>query len=280
MYVERVPNRSSPPAVLLRESYREGGRIKKRTLANLSKLPHAAVEAVRRVLRGEPLVNPQEAFTCVRSLPHGHVGGALARQLGLHTLLATSRLGCRRPDRRPRHRQSKLATARALAPESAVSTLGEMLGLRPARTAAMDWRSSQAAIERLAKHLEEHTLVLYDLTSSYLEGTRLPVGPARPQPRRQEGHPADRLRPAVHVHGLSGGGRRRLAADPNTVQSGRQAPAARAQAGVLVGDRMLTDPRGPGRRRWTGITALRAPTIRKLVAAGTVRRRCSTSAAK
>ena len=73
MYVERVPNRSSPPAVLLRESYREDGRIKKRTLANLSKLPHEAVEAVRRVLRGEPLVNPQDAFTLVRSLPHGHV---------------------------------------------------------------------------------------------------------------------------------------------------------------------------------------------------------------
>ena len=90
MYVERVPNRSSPPAVLLRESYREGGRIKKRTLANLSKLPHEAVEAVRRVLRGEPLVNPQDLFTCVRSLPHGHVAAVLAtlKQLGLHTLLA------------------------------------------------------------------------------------------------------------------------------------------------------------------------------------------------
>ena len=90
MYVERVPNRSSPPAVLLRESYREGGRIKKRTLANLSKLPYEAVEVVRRVLRGEPLVNPQEAFTCVRSLPHGHVAAVLGtlEQLGLHTLLA------------------------------------------------------------------------------------------------------------------------------------------------------------------------------------------------
>ena len=90
MYVERVPNRSSPPAVLLRESYREGGRIKKRTLANLSKLPHEAVEAVRRVLRGEPLVNPQDLFTCVRSLPHGHVAAVLGtlEQLGLHTLLA------------------------------------------------------------------------------------------------------------------------------------------------------------------------------------------------
>ena len=92
MYVERVPNRSSPPAVLLRESYREDGRIQKRTLANLSKLPHEAVEAVRRVLRGEPLVNPQDAFTLVRSLPHGHVAAVAGtlQQLGLHTLIAGS----------------------------------------------------------------------------------------------------------------------------------------------------------------------------------------------
>ena len=189
MYVERVPNRSSPPAVLLRESYREGGRIKKRTLANLSKLPHAAVEAVRRVLRGEPLVNPQDVFTCVRSLPHGHVAAVLStlKHLGLHTLLA------RQPSRwralavaliaaRVIDPQSKLATARALAPESAVSTLGEMLGLGAVDQhelyAAMDWLvERQAAIEqRLAtRHLADHTLVLYDLTSSYLEGTHCPL---------------------------------------------------------------------------------------------------------
>ena len=91
MYIERVPNRNSPPAVLLRESYREAGRIKKRTLANLSKLPAAAVETLRRVLRGERLVAPAEAFTCVRSLPHGHVAAVLGtlKQLGLHTLIAT-----------------------------------------------------------------------------------------------------------------------------------------------------------------------------------------------
>ena len=169
MYVESVPNRSSPPAVLLRESYRDGRRVKKRTLANLSKLPPAAIDMLRRVLRGEQLVNPDDAFTCVRSLPHGHVAAVLGtlKQLGLHTLIArgASRLRdlvvvlivARVIDAR-----SKLATARALTAESAVSTLGELLGLGDVDPhelyAAMDWLvERQAGIEqRLAKrHLRE-----------------------------------------------------------------------------------------------------------------------------
>ena len=90
MYIDSVPNRSSPPAVLLRESYRDSGRVKKRTLANLSKLPTDAIQVLRRVLRGERLVNPEDAFTCVRSLPHGHIAAVLGtlKQLGLHTLIA------------------------------------------------------------------------------------------------------------------------------------------------------------------------------------------------
>ena len=293
MYVERVPNRSSPPAVLLRESYREGGRIKKRTLANLSKLPHEAVEAVRRVLRGEPLVNPQDLFTCVRSLPHGHVAAVLAtlKQLGLHTLLA------RQPSRwrelavalivaRVIDPQSKLATARALAPESAVSTLGEMLGLggvdQHELYAAMDWLvERQAAIEqRLAKrHLEDHTLVLYDLTSSYLEGSHCPLA--------RRGHSRDGKKGTLQiVFGLlctSTGCPVAVevfegsTSDPNTVAS--QVAKLRQRFGlkrvVLVGDRgMLTAARiredlaGVDGLRW--ITTLRAPTIRKLVAAGKV----------
>ncbi len=185
MYIESVPNRSSPPAILLRESFRDGRRVKKRTLANLSKLPTDAIDALRRILRGERLVSPDDAFSCLRSLPHGHVAAVLAtvRKLGLPTLLARS------PGRlrdlvlallvaRVIDAQSKLATARALTPESAVSTLGQMLDLGTVDPkelyAAMDWLvERQAAIEqRLAKrHLQEHTLVLYDLTSSYVEGT-------------------------------------------------------------------------------------------------------------
>ena len=293
MYVERVPNRSSPPAVLLRESYREGGRIKKRTLANLSKLPYEAVEAVRRVLRGEPLVNPQEAFTCVRSLPHGHVAAVVGtlEKLGLHTLLArqASRiraLALALIAARVIDPQSKLATVRALAPESAVSTLGEMLRVGAVDQhelyAAMDWLvERQATIEqRLAKrHLEDHTLVLYDLTSSYLEGSHCPLA--------RRGHSRDGKKGTLQiVFGLlctSTGCPVAVevfegsTSDPNTVAS--QVAKLRQRFGlkrvVLVGDRgMLTAARiredlaGVDGLRW--ITTLRSPTIRKLVDAGTV----------
>ena len=185
MYVERVPNRNSPPAVLLRESFRDGPKVKKRTLANLSKLPDHAVETLRRVLKGETLVSPNETFPCRRSLPHGHVAAVLGtlRRLGLHSLIA------RAPSR---HRdltialivarvidaRSKLATARALTSETAVSTLGELLRLGDVDQHelydAMDWllRRQPGIEQRLARrHLHENTLVLYDLTSTYVEGT-------------------------------------------------------------------------------------------------------------
>ena len=293
MYIESVPNRSSPPAILLRESFRDGGRVKKRTLANLSKLPTAAINALRRILRGERLVSPDDAFSCLRSLPHGHVAAVLAtvRKLGLPALLARS------PGRvrdlvlallvaRVIDAQSKLATARALNPESAVSTLGEMLDLGTVDPkelyAAMDWLvERQAAIEqRLAKrHLQEHTLVLYDLTSSYVEGTHCELA--------RRGHSRDRKKGTLQiVFGLlctatgcpvavevfEGS-----TSDPNTVAA--QVDKIRTRFGlhrvVLVGDRgMLTAARiredlaEVDGLRW--ITTLRAPTIRKLVAAGTV----------
>ena len=152
---------------------------------------------LRRVLRGEQLVNPEDTFTCIRSRPHGHVAAVLGtlKQLGLHTLLA--RGASRRRDlvvalvvARVIDARSTLATARALTAESAVSTLGALLGLGDVAPqelyAAMDWLvERQAAIEqRLAKrHLREHTLVLYDLTSSYVEGTGCPLA--------QRGHSRD-----------------------------------------------------------------------------------------
>ena len=293
MYIESVPNRSSPPAVLLRESYRAGGHVKKRTLANLSKLPTAAIETLRRVLRGERLVNPEDAFTCVRSLPHGHIAAVLGtlKRLGLHTLIA--RNAGRLRDlvlalivARVIDAQSKLATARGLAPESAVSTLGETLGLGDVDQhelyAAMDWLvERQAAIEqRLAKqHLQEHTLVLYDLTSSYLEGTHCPLA--------QRGHSRDGKQGTLQiVFGLlcTAAGCpvavevfEGSTSDPKTVAC--QVDKLRTRFGlqrvVLVGDRgMLTAARiredlaGVDGLRW--ITTLRAPTIRKLLAAGTV----------
>ena len=293
MYIERVPNRSSPPAVLLRESFREGRRVKKRTLANLSKLPPAAIDVLRRVLRGEQLVHPEDAFTCIRSLPHGHVAAVLGtlRRLGLHTLLARGASRCRDlvvalVVARVIDARSKLATARALTAESAVSTLGELLGLDDVAPhelyAAMDWLvERQAALEqRLARrHLREHTLVLYDLTSSYVEGACCPLA--------RRGHSRDGKSGTLQiVFGLLCTAEgcpvavevfEGSTADPMTLAS--QVAKLRDRFGlqqvVLVGDRgMLTaarireDLQGVDGLRW--ITTLRAPTIRKLVNAGAV----------
>jgi transposase len=189
MYIERVPNRNSPPAVLLRESYREGGRVKKRTLANLSHLSDATIEGLRRVLRGDTVVAPDDAFTIERSRPHGHVAAVVGtiKKLGVDRLLASRRS----PERdrtvaliasRVLAPDSKLATARALHGQSATSTLGEMLGLETVEAddlyAAMDWLEvRQAKIEKaLAKrHLHDGTLVLYDVSSSYFEGRSCPL---------------------------------------------------------------------------------------------------------
>src|SRR5215471_3722120 len=93
MYVESVPNRNSPPAILLRESSRVDGKIVKRTLANLSAWPAAQIDALRRVLKRESLVSPSDAFQILRSAPHGHVAAALGtlRRLGLEPILSRSR---------------------------------------------------------------------------------------------------------------------------------------------------------------------------------------------
>jgi hypothetical protein len=189
MYVETVPNRGSRPAILLREGWREGRRVRKRTLANLSDWPPQKVEALRRLLRDEPLMAPSEAFAIQRSRPHGHVAAVLGtlKKLGLDRLLAARR----GPERdcavaliasRVLAPDSKLATARTLDAESATSTLGEMLGLETVEAedlyAAMDWlEARQAKIEKaLAKrHLHDGTLVLYDVSSSYFEGRTCPL---------------------------------------------------------------------------------------------------------
>lgn len=189
MYIERVPNRNSPPAILLREGWREGGKVRKRTLANLSHWPPDKIEALRRLLRDEPLAAPSSAFTIQRSRPHGHVAAVLGalRKLGLERLLAARRTPAR--DRavaliasRVLAPGSKLATARQLDPHSATSTLGEMLGIEAVEAddlyAAMDWLGErQEKVEKaLAKrHLHDGTLVLYDVSSSYVEGRHCPL---------------------------------------------------------------------------------------------------------
>jgi len=137
MYIESVPNRNSPPAILLRESYREGGQVRKRTLCNLSDWPTATIEGLRGVLRGGTVIAPErDAFTVTRSLPHGHVAAALgtARRIGLDRLLGPDGHRCRDLVlalivSRILDPTSKLAAARALSPATAASSLGEVLAL-------------------------------------------------------------------------------------------------------------------------------------------------------
>ena len=189
MYIETVPNRNSPPTVLLREGWREGKKVRKRTLANLSKLPPEAVQVLKRVLRGETLVSAEDELCIERSLPHGAVAAVVGmiKKLKLDQLLASRRS----PERdrvlalvaaRVLAPSSRLAVSRMLDPETATSTLGQTLEVEGVSSdklyAAMDWlRERQERIEtKLARrHLAAETLVLYDVTSSYFEGRACPL---------------------------------------------------------------------------------------------------------
>src|SRR5437879_2405766 len=187
MYVERVPNRNSPPAILLRESYRDGDKFKKRTIANLSHWPAAKIEALRQALSGAAVAaSSPQALTMLRSLPHGHVAAALGtvHKLALDRLLSQ---GGRQPPRKVAlclamivarliDPCSKLATARLLDDATASCSLGQVLGLGAVDEQelyeALDWLLDQqdrleAALAR--RHLKNGTLVLYDVSSSYFE---------------------------------------------------------------------------------------------------------------
>ena len=189
MYVTRVPNRSSPPAVLLRESYRDGGKVKTRTLADLTAWPDAKVEALRLVLKGETAIVSKDELRIEHSLPHGHVAAVLgmARKLGLDKLLARvpSRLAklvlamivARVMSRRPAGNgpPTRHGNGCPFAGGGAgAGRCGRGRALRRARSP----RRSPAQIETaLAKrHLRDGCLVLYDLTSSYLEGRHCELG--------------------------------------------------------------------------------------------------------
>jgi hypothetical protein len=191
MYVARIPNRGSPPAILLRESYREGGKVKNRTLANLSQWPEDKVDALARTLKGRPpKLDLFEAFEITRSLPHGHVAAVLgsAERLGLAELIdpTPSRrrdLVCAMLIAQVIAPDSKLATARGLRTETATSSLGAVLGVSGCDEddlyAAMDWalERKDAIEEALAvRHLVNGTLVLYDVSSAAFEGRTCPLG--------------------------------------------------------------------------------------------------------
>jgi transposase len=185
MHIDVVPNRGSRPAYLLRESYREGARVHKRTLANLSSLSEAQILAIRAVLRGEPVGPIAEQFEAIASRSHGHVQavGVAMQRLGFESLLAA------RPSRQ-RDLVRAMVSARIIAPHTKLattrwwqtSTLAEDLGVQDASEndlyAAMDWLlARQEAIQKklAARHLGAGSLVLYDLSSSYFEGTSCPL---------------------------------------------------------------------------------------------------------
>ncbi len=292
MYVTTVPNRSSPPAILLRESYREAGKVKNRTLANLSHWPAERIEALRRVLRGEAVGSSVSSpFEIIRSRPHGHVAAVVGslRKIGLHTLIGS------RPSRqrdlvealvaaRILEPRSKLATARALEPQTMSHTLAEVLAVEGADEdelyEAMDWlvgRQQRIETALAKRHLSEGTLVLYDVSSTYFEGQHCPLA--------KLGHSRDGKKgKAQIVFGLLCSGRGCPVAvevfagntgDPATLNS--QVRKLRERFGlrrlVLVGDRgMITEARIRGDLKpeegidW--ITALRAPAIQKLLEQG------------
>ena len=185
MHIDVVPNRNSRPTYLLREAYRDGKKVRKRTLANLSSLSDEQLTAIRAILRGQQLGAVEELFEVVNSRAHGHVQAVRVAmsKLGFPALLATRRS-------RQRDLVAAMVAARILAPQTKLATtrwwhttsLAEEFGVADADEdelyAAMDWLiKRQPAIERklAARHLHNGGLVLYDLSSSYFEGTSCPL---------------------------------------------------------------------------------------------------------
>ena len=185
MHIHVVPNRGSPPTVLLRESYREGSKVGKRTLANLSSLSAAQIEAIRAALRGEVLQPVAQSFEITASRSHGHVQAAAVtlQRLGLASVIASK--PCRE-----RELVLAMLASRIVAPHTKLATtrwwhtttLAEDFGVASCDEddlyAAMDWLlARQDTIQKklAARHLSAGGLVLYDLSSSYFEGSTCPL---------------------------------------------------------------------------------------------------------
>jgi len=290
MHVEVVPNRGSKPTILLRESFREGKKVRKRTLGNISKLPMDQVEYIRRVLRGEQLVSTDELFEIIKdgSPAHGNVeavmttmrrlrfanliGSRASRQRDLVIAMVAARII------KPR---SKLATSRSWSS----TTVSDMLGIGNADEDelydAMDWLlERQEDIEKklAARHFKEGDLALYDLTSSYFEGVTCPLAAL--------GYNRDGKKGKLQVnYGLLANDRgipvavsvfKGNSGDPKTLLP--QVDKLREHFGieqfVLVGDRgMITQKQVDALREIEGVdwlTALRPEAIRKLVDAGAI----------
>ena len=290
MHIDIVPNRDSAPTVLLRKSYREDGKTKKQTLANLSELNAEQIEQMRAVLRGERLLPATRALEIVRSLPHGHVLAALgtARRIDLAGLF---------PRRGPERKHTlalaliiarlldpaaKLATARMLNASTACHSLGAVLGLGTVTArelyATLDWLGrEQPFIENTLarRHLRDGALLLYDVTSTYLEGRHCEL--ARYGYSRD--HRRDRPQLVIGLLCASDGCPVAVqvfegnTADPATLapQIARIKQRFGLRHVVLVGDRgLITAARIEQTLRPAGldwITALRAPQIQALATA-------------
>jgi len=285
MYIDIVPNRGSPPAILLRRAWREGDKVRKETVANLSAVPMEQIQQFRRILKGESLVSVDDAFEIIRARPHGDVAAVVGtmRRLGLPELLST---------RKHRNRQlalamiaarildpcSKLATAQRLSGDTLSSSLGEVLGVGGADAddlyEALDWlHRGQARIEtKLAeRHLDEGGRVLWDASPVPFESHTCELAAfGRPKKGKSQlqvlfGLLATPAGVPVAVEVFAGN-----TADPDTVGSALDRVQKRfgLERITLVGDRgMITDRRIEEELRPRGvdwITSLRAPTIRKL----------------
>ena len=296
MHVDRIPNRTSSPAFLLRETYREDGKVKKRTLANITHWPDGKIEALRRLLRDEYAPHePRADLKLMRSLPHGHVAAALGmlRKLGLDDLLAQGqRQGARTVAlvaalvvARLLDPASKLTTARLLNATTATSSLGTVLALGKVDEQelydALDWLLAQqerieAALAR--RHLSHGTLVLYDVSSTYFEGRTCELAKFGHNRDGKSGKlqivfgllcAKDGCPVAIEVFDGN-------VADPATLANQVKKLKERfaLERVVLVGDRgMITEARieevlKPAGLDW--ITTLRAPAIRSLAEAGSL----------
>jgi len=290
MYIDIVPNRGSPPAVLLRQGWRQGGKICKRTVANLSGWPSQQIDALRLLLKGEPMVSARQAFRVHRSLPHGHVEAILQAMdsLGVAHLIAS----------RPSPQRSLvlgMIVQRLIDPASKLActrswhntTLAQELQIHDAQVdelyQALDWLfARQQRIEKklAQRHLREGCLALYDVTSSYYEGRCCTLA--------RRGHNRDGKKNTLSiVYGLLTDSQGRPVSvqvypgntgDPTTVPD--QVDKLRGSFGlgrvVLVGDRgMLTQTRIEQLRAYPQlgwISALRSPAIARLMAAGAIDR--------
>jgi len=288
MHIQAIPNRKAAPTILLRESYREGKKVRKKTLANLTHWPAALVETLRLALTGESLVPKEKVLRIERSKPHGHVDVLLTfmRHIGLEKMISSTPgkerdLVMAMLVERLIHSSSKLATTRLWHS----STLAEEMGLEGCDEndlyAALDWlleRQERIEGKLAARHLQEGSYALYDTSSSYFEGSHCPLaafGHNKDGKRGKKivvyGLLTDRVGCPVSIHAYSGN-----TSDPNTMAD--QVRTLKERFGLaqvtLVGDRgVLTQARIDALGATPGIgflSALRSTSIRALVENGDI----------